>query len=118
MRRIRYRLSAMLLLTTVLVAFFGFAQWRKNRLVEKCAYFSQYDVNVELPNATVDRFWQRRPTRAVVRVPSDIYSLNYDRLQKELDEFGIVSVDYFVWKIEIGNWEDAIDDNPETAARR
>jgi hypothetical protein len=110
MRRIRYRLSALLLLTTALVALLGVAQWRKNRIVEKCAYFEQYDVQIELPNGAVDLFWQRRPSKAIIRVPSESYSLNFHRLQGELDRFGIVSLVYLVQDIEIGNWEDAIDD--------
>ena len=112
MRSVRYRLSALLLLTTALVALLGFSQWRKNRIVEKCAYFKKFDVEIELPSGTVDVFWQRNPSKAVVRVPSESYSLNFHRLQGELNEFGIDNLLYLVQDIEIGNWEDAIDDSP------
>jgi hypothetical protein len=120
MRRIRYRLSALLLLTTVLVALLGVAQWRKNRIVEKCAYFKQFDVQIELPSDAIDLFFQRHPSKAVIRVPSESYSLNFHRLQGELNDFGIDNLVYLVQDIEIGNWEDAIDDSPiaEQAPRR
>jgi hypothetical protein len=120
MKRIRYRLSGLLVLTTALVALLGFSQWRKNRIIEICAYFKQFDVEIELPSSAVDLFWQRHPSKATIRVPSESYSQNFHRLQGELDRFGINNLVYLVQDIEMGNWEDAIDDSAvvEKAPRR
>jgi hypothetical protein len=94
MKGIRYRLSALLLFTSALVAFFGFSQWRKNRIVEKSAYFKQYGVRIVMPDSAIDSLWQRNPTKALIGVPPDSYTFNYHRLQEELGDFGIVNLVY------------------------
>jgi hypothetical protein len=86
----------------------GAAQWRRQRIINRAEYFAQYDIHVVLPSAWFDRLWQRRPNRAVIRVPSDRYSFDDDALNKRLTAIGVTDLAYSVQNIET-DWQDAMD---------
>lgn len=64
----RFRLSHLLLLVTLLACLMGYSQWRRRELLRLYAELSKKEVIVEVPDSWVDVLWQRRATAAQILV--------------------------------------------------
>src|SRR5687768_5845887 len=60
-RRLRISLRALLALVTLCALFFGYAQWRRLRLIQKCQEFYAEGVNISTPEGLL---WPAVPAEA------------------------------------------------------
>jgi hypothetical protein len=101
MRRFRFSLAALLLLISAAAAFFGFAQWRRQRIIEQCESLRRDGVLVMLPSDAVDRIWQRNPTTAMLdparfNLVIDWHmAKDWERVQAQIKELGISDLQAF-----------------------
>jgi hypothetical protein len=60
----RFSLKSLLILVTVVGLFFGYSQWRGNRIRSECSDLEQKGIVIFLPSEKRDYLWQRLPTDA------------------------------------------------------
>jgi hypothetical protein len=60
--RFRFSLASLLIVSTAIVLFCGYSQWRRQRMTTACDVLRDAGYYVELPNDARDWLWQRKPT--------------------------------------------------------
>lgn len=69
MRKPRFSLAFLLLVTTCVAVFLGYSQWRRKTILRQIDELKHLGGQVDdLPNGYVDLLWQRRPTSGSIRV--------------------------------------------------
>ena len=62
LRRLRFRLSSLLIVTTSIVLLVSFSQWRRQNILQEVEEISRLGGQVNVANDYRDFLWQRRPT--------------------------------------------------------
>jgi len=63
-RRIRFSLASLLIVSTAIVLFLGYAQWRSQRIISQCLELRDEGVDIDAPPET---FWPSVPIVATVK---------------------------------------------------
>jgi hypothetical protein len=64
----RFSLKFLFAVTTVLIVFLGYSQWRRQWMIKQCEFLREEGVYVDLPNDTWDFVWQRRPSNLFISI--------------------------------------------------
>jgi hypothetical protein len=93
----RFSLKFLFAVSTVLIVFLGYSQWRRHKILSLCRVLAKREVTLEVPAEWRDYVWQRVPSSASAEhceffLKDDVGMLNVqpDReTQRLLDELGI-----------------------------
>jgi hypothetical protein len=94
----RFSLRALLVVTTAIAIFFGYAVVRRRAILENCQVLRAKRVQFELPEAWQDSIWQRRPRNLVVEtttMPNGSFEED-TRMRATLENMGYFDVKYMV----------------------
>jgi len=70
-RRIRFSMASLLVVTTTIVLFLGYAQWRRQWILNECEYVKNQGIEIAAPNNWTDVIWQRMPETAILNIRSE-----------------------------------------------
>jgi hypothetical protein len=102
-RRYRFSLASLLIVSTAIVLFFGYSQWRRQNILRQAAQFERRGARIALPASYGDYLWQRHPRSATIyytkirSIALDSQGLIrqlYERklLEEELKKFGVAEL--------------------------
>jgi hypothetical protein len=80
-RRFRFSLTSLLIVSTAIVLFLGYSQWRRQLILRRVDELTTRTyASVEVPNNWIDLVWQRRPISSHVYVYSPEWKVTCDEL--------------------------------------
>ena len=94
MASVRFNLRTVFVLATVVIAFLGFSQWRRQNISRECRELEAEGVVLSLPSELSDYCWQRVPSSATVSTYYRVrkpYSRN-DAVIRRLQDLGVTEI--------------------------
>src|SRR5687767_5675153 len=94
-RSARFSLKALLIAMGIVAIGLGYSQWRRQTMLQDYAALRADGVQFVLPNAWIDRVWQRHPDEIVLMTqqsPTEEDDARFDRISQRLERMGASNI--------------------------